>query len=205
MTQTTSSRRTPAPRATPGKKNRKAARAGAAGANPPTPKKLLAFEVSEDFEGRAEIVWARSTAAARREVMGELNAEFNQLSTKRIPELDGFKGDIDQYKFDHGWWSTCNYQPCHKERCGKDGAVYRDGIWACCDEHVTLEQERRTKEKVRKAEVTTEALRIKPGSTVHDVHLNPDGEAWIWMTFPSGVTRSHTSLEWLAGEEGQKA
>lgn len=170
------------------------------------PKKRLAYEVSEDHEGTAEIVWATCGAAARREAMSELNAEFNQLSTKRVRALDNFKGDIDQWKFDHGWWSTCHYQPCHKDRCGEDnGAVYRDGIWACCDEHVTLEQERRVKENARKAEVTAEALRIKPGSTVHGVHLNPDGEAWIWMTFPSGVTRSHTSLEWLASEEGQKA
>lgn len=166
----------------------------------------MAYKVSEDYEGHAEIVWAKSTAEARREAMGELNAEFNQLSTKRIPELDGFKGDINQYKFDHGWWSTCHYQPCHKEQCSEDnGAVYRDGIWACCDEHVTLEQERRVKEKERKAEVTAEALRIKPGSTVHNVHLNPDGAAIIDMTFPSKVRRCHTFLDWLASEEGQKA
>lgn len=72
MTPTTSSRRTPAPRATPGKKP-KAGRAGAAGASPSVPKKRLAYEVSEDYEGRAEIVWATSAAAARREAMGELS------------------------------------------------------------------------------------------------------------------------------------
>jgi hypothetical protein len=175
-------------------------------------KLLKAFEVSEDFEGHSQIVWATCGAAARREAMAELNAEFNQLSTKRRPELDKFDGDLDEWKFHQGWWSTCNYQPCHKERCSEDdGAVYRDGIWCCCEEHVALEQERRAKEKAYKAEVTAEALRVKPGSTVHDVHLNPDyatepkGAVWIWMTFPSGVTRSHTSLEWLNSEEGQRA
>ncbi len=170
------------------------------------PRKRLAYEVSEDYEGTAEIVWATSTAAARREAMGELNVEFNQLSTKRVRELDGFKGDLNQWKFSNGWWSTCHYQPCHNERCGEDnGAVYRDGIWACCDEHVTLEQERRIKEKARRAEVTTEALRLKPGSTVHNVHFNPDDTAILDMTFPSGVRRCHTFLDWLASEEGQKA
>ncbi len=174
--------------------------------DPNAPRKNLAYEVREDFEGHAEIVWATSTAAARRAAMGELNAEFNQLSTKRVPELDGFKGDLNQYKFDHGWWSTCHYHPCHNDRCGEDnGAVYRDGIWACCDEHVTLEQERRVKEKQNKAEATAEALRIKPGSRVHSVHINPDGTAIVDMTFPSGVRRCHTFLDWLASEEGQKA
>jgi hypothetical protein len=174
--------------------------------DPSVPRKRLAYEVSEDHEGNAEIVWAKSTAEARREAMGELNAEFSQLSTKRIPELDDFKGDIDQWKFNAGWWSTCHYQPCHKEQCSEDnGAVYRDGIWACCDEHVTLEQERRVKEKARKTEVIAEALRIKPGSTVHNVHLNPDGTPILDMTFPSGVRRCHTFLDWLSSEEGQKA
>lgn len=204
MTQTSSRSRTNARSATSGKKPR-AGRAGAGGASPAL-KKLLAFEVSEDHDGHADIFWATCSAAARRAGMGELNREFSELSTRRIPELDDFDGDIDQWKFDHDWWSDCHYRDCRKERCTKDsGAVYRDGIWACCDEHVTLEQERRAKEKARKDEITAEALRIKPGSTVHDVHINPDGAAWIWMTFPSGVTRSHTSLEWLAGEEGQRA
>ncbi len=166
----------------------------------------MAYEVSEDHDGGAIIVWAKSTAEARREAMGELNKDFNELSTKRVRELDNFKGDINQWKFDHGWWSTCHYQPCHNERCGEDnGAVYRDGIWACCDEHVTLEQERRAEEKVLKETAAAEALRIKPGSTVHNVYFNPDGTAILDMTFPSGARRWHTFLEWLASEEGQQA
>lgn len=165
----------------------------------------MAFEVSEDFEGRAIIVWATSTAAARREAAGELNAEFNELSTKRVPALDGFKGDLNQWKFDHGWWSTCHYQPCHNERCGEDnGAVYRDGIWACCEEHHKLEVERRADEKILKEAAKDEALRLKPGSTVHDVHFNPCGVAILDMTFPSGVRRYHTFLDWLASKEGQQ-
>ena len=206
MTPTSSSRRTNAQRATRGKKP-KAAPAGVDGASPPpkAPEKR-AFEVSDRFGGHAEIVWATCGAAARRAAMGELNVEFHELSTKRVPELDDFNGDIDQWKFDHGWWSTCHYQPCFKDQCGEDnGAVYRDGIWACCDEHVKLEQERRVEERKLKEAATAEALRLKPGSTVHDVHLNPDGTAILRMTFPSGVTRWHTFLDWLASEEGQKA
>jgi hypothetical protein len=34
---------------------------------------------------------------------------------------------------------------------------------------------------------------------------NPDGTAIIDVTFPSGVRRCHTFLDWLASEEGQKA
>lgn len=170
------------------------------------PRKRLAYEVSEDHDGNAVIVWARSTAQARREAMGELNREFGELSTKRVPELDHFKGDLTQWKFENGWWSTCHYGPCWKERCGKeDGAVLRDGIWACCDEHVTLELQRRAEEKVLKDEAAKEAIRLKPGSTVHNVHFNPDGTALIDMTFPSGQRRHYTFLDWLASEEGQKA
>lgn len=208
MTPTSSSRRTSAQSATAGKKPKRVP-AGVAGASPSTeklPKKRLAFAVSEDHEGHTEIVWATSTAAARRMAMGELDAEFNQLSTKRIPELDDFKGDVDQWKFSNGWWSTCNYQSCTKERCSEgDGAVYRDGIWACCDLHVTLEQQRRREEQVLKDAATVEALRLKPGSTVHGVHFNQGDMAVLDMTFPSGTRRFYTYLDWLASEEGQKA
>lgn len=162
--------------------------------------------VTEDCDENATIVWARSTAEARRKAMGELNREFNELSTKRVHELDDFKGDLRQWKFDNGWWSGCHYGPCWEEHCGKeDGAVLRDGIWACCDEHVTLEQQRRITEKVLKAKARMEALRLKPGSTVHKVHLNPDGTALVDMTFPSGQRRNYTFLDWLASEEGQQA
>lgn len=206
MTPTSSSRRTSARPGTPGKKS-KPAPAGAAGARPTKPpKKRLAYQVSEDFEGHSEIVWATSTAAARRMAMGELNAEFNQLSTKRIPELDDFNGDLDQYKFDNGWWSACHYRGCSKDRCFKDdGAVYHKGFWACSAEHLALEQDARSEDKARQDEVAEKALRLKPGSTVHRVSFNAGGEAIVDMTFPSGVRRSYTFLDWLASEEGQKA
>jgi hypothetical protein len=139
-------------------------------------------------------------------MLGELADEFNELSTKRIPELDAFKGDIVQWKFDNEWWSACHYVKCHNERCCKeDGAVYLRGLWCCCTEHVELQEEHLRKQAVDKLRVTEEALRLKPGSTVHDVHFNPDGTALLHMTFPSGVVHSYASLGWLASEDGRKA
>lgn len=167
---------------------------------------LKAFMVSEDHDGRADVYWATCGAAARRQAMGELNREFGELSTKRVPELDSFTGDLDEWKFENDWWSDCHFQSCHKERCTKDGgAVYRDGLWCCCAEHVTLELARRAEEANLKEAATAEALLLKPGSTVHDVHFNPDGTALLSMTFPSGTTRWYTLLAWLASEEGQLA
>lgn len=203
MTTTSQSSPTSA-RSTTKQRRPRPARAGADGKKREL--RVLAYEVSEDYEGRAEIVWTTSTAAARRLMMGEWNKDFNELSTKRVPELDGFKGDIDEWKFEHDWWQNCGYRDCHKERCAKDdGSVYRDGLWCCCDEHVVLEEERIVREAERKQDVTREALRLKPGSTVHDIHFNPNDDALIDMTFPSGVRRYHTFLDWLASDEGQRA
>lgn len=155
---------------------------------PKTAKPLKAFEVREDwYIGQAEIVWATCHAAARREVLGELGMEFNQVSAKRVPELDDFKGDIEHWKFENGWWSACEYRGCNNERVSQETGIYDHGFF-CSQEHCGLERARVAAEKQKIANACEAAESACPGIKIDKAHVfvNVAGEVMMGVTFPSG-------------------
>lgn len=73
-------------------------------------KKVVAYQVSEDYEGHSAIVFASSSAAARREGANELDQEWETVSCTRLQWADEYApGPVpDLVKVDNGWWITCN-------------------------------------------------------------------------------------------------
>ena len=73
-------------------------------------KKVVAYQVSEDYEGHSAIVFASSSAAARRVGANELDTDWDGVTCKRIQWADAYApGPVpDLVKVEHGWWITCN-------------------------------------------------------------------------------------------------
>lgn len=72
---------------------------------------LKAYQVREDYEGYAVIVFATNGATARRIGASELNTEFEDIeSCTRQPLLDKYApGPVPPLVLinEHGWWMEC--------------------------------------------------------------------------------------------------
>ena len=79
----------------------------------------------EDFNGECgEVVWARNYLEARRLLAEALDLGFEDVAeVRREKRLDNFDSsdDLDEWKWEHGWWFTCGN--CNR-RC-TDGGTYR--------------------------------------------------------------------------------
>lgn len=71
-----------------------------------TDKPLLAFCVSEDFDGHATIVFSASHVVARRKGADELDSEFGSVSCRRAHWADEFTpGPVPaRAMLENGWW-----------------------------------------------------------------------------------------------------
>lgn len=76
--------------------------------------KALAYEVTEEGEGNAVIVFATSSAAARRDGANILNSEWSYVTCRRAQWADAYKpGPVpDLVKIDMGWRVTCHGCEC---------------------------------------------------------------------------------------------
>jgi hypothetical protein len=73
-------------------------------------KKLLAWQITEEFEGNGCIVFSSHGLAARRIGANELNSDFEYVSGKRAKEFDSYasEGKVPiRVLIAHGWWFEC--------------------------------------------------------------------------------------------------
>lgn len=71
---------------------------------------LKAYQVNASYEGGSVVVYATSSAAARREGAAELDTDFEGVeSCRRAPELDGYApGPVPpMVLLQNGWWFEC--------------------------------------------------------------------------------------------------
>lgn len=186
-------------------------------ARPNATLKRKAFQVTRDDEGEAIIVWDTSSAAARRRGMGEWGVEFNEVSTKRLPELDDFKGnghDLLVWQMAHGWWMECHAPRCSRHCYGEtDGdeepIVIDDGDVYCSTKCQAAHAEERAWWDALDFITRLRVEQVLPGAVVHDVYRNeyevvdvtrPDGrrtvtsvdkltepDLQVWRLEPEGV------------------
>jgi hypothetical protein len=178
---------------------------------PKKPRVVRAYQVDYDMEGHSEIVFAGSTAEARRRQMNEWGCEFTDLSTKRRPELDdGVNVELWKYTNDW-WWESCHYLECRagKHHLSRDSGAYfcpEDHMVYCCQEHAALELQRVKEQKARIATGVARAKEIKPGIEVIEelCYENVLGDVLLEARLPSG-RRITCTIGWLSSKEGQEA
>jgi hypothetical protein len=75
-------------------------------------KTSVAWQVSEDFDGHACIVFHHHGLAARREGANELNSDFDSVELKRAPEFDSYADEgfvPNKILIESGWWFECHH------------------------------------------------------------------------------------------------
>ena len=89
-------------------------------------KELKAYYVQGDEYGT--VAFARSNVVARRNGANELDEQFNAVSCKRIPQLDGMEGNPSAIRRklveELGFWQECGHCGCHV--CGGE---HNDRVW----------------------------------------------------------------------------
>ncbi len=168
-----------------------------------TYEKPVAFIVTDEMEGRADVFFERSHAAARRAGAGEFGVEFGDVTCRREPRYDN--GVTMQQRLEDGWHWDCAGPNCQRvvDNDTEGRVVGGETVYcseACRESHARQKADRKRREDA----VRAEALRIRPDATINRLYLNVGDEPVVDLTLPSG--RGVTcSLEWLASEEGQSA
>jgi hypothetical protein len=182
-------------------------------------KPLQAFEVKDNYEGNATVVFCTNGAAARREGASELGVEWTEVEhCLRKPEFDQYApGPVSPLVLiAHGWWFECSH-------CGRrvtsdmsdeinegedpenlvprlDG---RSGVF-CSDSCGCLDHmDQRGREEA--ADALREVFEAKfPGAKIADVHVYRGpllecrpGRFVVAFSFPGGTYAAH----WEFGED----
>lgn len=182
---------------------------------------LKAYAVQEEDEGTGGVVFAKSSAEARRLGAARFgDGDFNWGKARRLPWADGFApGPVPaKAMIDHGWWYECAH--CHRRI--EDGAedaesgepVAFDVVETeaghvycapkCHDAAVAESLERRRVEGETIADLTARLLAKLPGAVPtkgHHVYATrPNGEdafkaqqGILYFTFP-GAAHGDASL-----------
>ncbi len=142
---------------------------------------LKAYTVLEDTENTGGIVFARSSAEARREGSCEFgDGDFNWGKARRAPWADEYAPGPVPWKvlFDHGWWTKCDGCGCtiQEGACDDDcnerefdivevgAAVYCTP--ECRERHLAEQEEHARIASVVIAHLTDRVLRACPGAII---------------------------------------
>jgi hypothetical protein len=165
--------------------------------------KRVAFIVTDEYEGRADVFWARSHAEARRAGAGEFGLEFADVTCRRVPRYDN--GVTMQMRIDDGWHWECLGPSCQRVVDADTDGMLIEGERVYCSQRCRDEDTKR-RASLKRAEdaARSEVLRMRPDATIESLFLNVANEAIVSLKLPSGrhVT---CSLDWLASDEGKSA
>jgi len=103
--------------------------------------KILAWQVSHDFEDCSCIIFSKHGIAARRLGANELDVEFEYAKCRRAPDFDQYSdiGSVpSSVLIDAGWWFECFHcsHKMHLEDDEKDPSEYfygKDGEYCSVD------------------------------------------------------------------------
>jgi len=166
--------------------------------------KLRAFQVDmDDYEGmKSVVVFAKSSAEARRKGANQLDTDFEDVSSCRR------KSEFDQYAergfvpievlIDHGWWCECTgcLQTVTRDYEGSDGEeltpVYTDhDVWCTPECKASYDRERHRMKRIdglAKAAMSRMLTKRYPEATAKDYHVYSRGtkiaSALVRFDFP---------------------
>lgn len=150
---------------------RKRARAGAGGAPPVT----KAWIVSDKHEGKQTIVWAPTSSRARSNGRHELDLEYTETYAKRLPQLDGFTGDLQRWQWDNGWWFEC--LECYRRCSAGTEQHFMDegGDVFCCPEHKQTHEAKWEAHRAMEKAAEEDLRRMHPGALINQLWVNEHG------------------------------
>lgn len=167
----------------------------------PNKKPLRAYTVHDGDEGYA-VVYARSSAAARRDGANELNCGFEDVGyCRRAPEFDQYApGPVPpRAQIENGnWWYECMECTEHVDDETPEPVYLGQFVFCCKECHAYYERDKR--DAVEFEDMACELLAARyPGAVLEHVErVKRDSRVPLKLdfTFPG----SKYSVQWISGE-----
>jgi len=170
-------------------------------------KPLIAYMVTEEYEGHSCIVFATNSATARREGGYELGIEWEEVaSCKRASQFDEYApGPVpNMVLINHGWWFECNHcgrrisddmaQEAEDDGLNPDNfeAVESGSNIFCSHECLAINRLEKVQQKAVDAAMVEYVTTMWPAAVVTHVQcynhrLESDGGCYALFKFPGSV------------------